>query len=264
MEQKTLRVGLVGYGAVGQDVAHLVAERSAADITLVGALIRHPAYPRPPDHPKIVSTLSALLAEKPHVVVEAAGHEGLREHGPALLRTGTDLILISVGALADPELLQDILNATQQSGAQIKVASGAIGALDALAAASLGGLTKVIHTMRKPPETLLAPEENTRLSEAREIFRGNARQAVRQFPEFLNVAAAVAVAGRGFDQTEVRVLADPGVEHSLHEVRAEGAFGSFQFTIENRPISSHGRGARLVAMSIVHSLRMRRASLVIG
>lgn len=264
MEQKILRVGLIGYGAVGQDVSHLVAKRAATDIALVGALIRHPEYPRPRACPKIVTTLPALLAERPHVVVEAAGHEGLREHGPDLLRTGTDLILISVGALANPDLLHNIEDAAQQSGARIKVASGAIGALDALAAASLGSLTNVTHTMRKPPETLLTPEESTRLTKAREIFQGSARQAVRQFPEFLNVAAAVALAGRGFDLTEVRVLADPTVEHSLHEVRAEGEFGSFQFTIENKALSSHGRGARLVAMSIIHTLLIRRASLMIG
>ena len=262
MEQRPLRVGLIGYGAVGQDIFHLVTEQT--EIAVVGALIRHPARPRPPESPKIVTTLSALLAENPHVIVEAAGHEGLREHGPALLRTGTDLMLISVGALADPDLLQEILSASQRSGAQIRVASGAIGALDALAAASWGELTTVIHTMRKPPETLLAPEESTRLTIAREIFRGSARQAVLQFPEFLNVAAAVALAGKGFDQTQVRVLADPTVKHSLHEIRAEGEFGSFQFTIENTPIKSHGRGARLVAMSIVHTLLMRQASLVIG
>ncbi len=264
MEQKTLRVGLIGYGAVGQDVSRLVVERAATDIVLVGALIRHPTSSRPPDHPKIVTTLSALLAEQPHVIVEAAGHEGLREHGPGLLRAGTDLLLISVGALADPDLLYDIEDAARQSGAQIRVASGAIGGLDALAAAALGTLTSVTHTMRKPPKTLLTSEESAQLTDVREIFRGSARRAVKQFPEFLNVAAAVALAGRGFDLTEVRVLADPAVEHSLHEVRAEGEFGSFQFMIENKAISSQGRGARLVAMSIVHTLLMRRTSLVIG
>ena len=46
MEHHPLRVGLIGYGAIGQGVAQLVAERATADISLVGALVRHPAYPR--------------------------------------------------------------------------------------------------------------------------------------------------------------------------------------------------------------------------
>jgi aspartate dehydrogenase len=118
--------------------------------------------------------------------------------------------------------------------------------------------------MRKPPETLLAPEEIMKLTEAREIFRGTARQAVLHFPDFLNVAAAVTLARNGFDQTEVRVLADPAVRHSLHEIRAEGIFSAFRFEIENLPISQYGRGAQLVARSILHTLLLRRTSLLIG
>jgi aspartate dehydrogenase len=264
MHSRSLRVGFIGYGAVGQDVTHLLAERHITAIQLVGALIRHPANTRSQGSPRIVTTLAALLAEKPDVIVEVAGHEGLREHGPAILRGGIDLILISVGALADADLMREILDAAQIGKTKVKIASGAIGALDALAAASLGGLSKVTHTMRKPPQTLLAPEESTRLTVAEEIFRGNARQAILQFPEFLNVAAAVALAGIGFDQTEVRVLADPAVGNSLHEVEAEGTFGSLRCVIEHTPIRSHGRGARLVAMSILHNLLLHHASFIIG
>lgn len=264
MAKDALPVGLIGYGAVGQDVARLVAEQAAPDITLVGALVRHPALPRPQGSPKIVPTLAALLAEKPQVIVEAAGQEGLREHGPAILRAGVDLLFISVGALADLDFMQELIETARRSGAQARAAAGAIGALDALAAASLGGMTKVTHTMRKPPETLLSSEEAMHLSSAREIFRGSARQAAVRFPEFLNVAAAVALASNGLDQTEVRVIADPLATRSRHEVQAEGSFGSLQFSIEHTPILSHGRGARLVAMSIVRTLLVRNAPFLIG
>ena len=259
-----LRVGLIGFGAIGQDIAHLVKERASADMMLVGALVRHPTRPRPAGSPKIVATCSALVAEQPDVVVEVAGHEGLREHASALLRAGIDLLLVSSGALAEPEVLDELLVAAQAGSAQARVVSGGIGALDALAAASLGGSIQVIHTLRKPPQTLLTSEEAVRLTTACEVFRGSARQAAMHFPEFLNVAAAVALATNSFDQSEVLVIADPAVRHSLHEVQAEGAFGRLRFEIEHTPISGVGRGARLVAMSVVHSLLSRRAPFVIG
>ena len=264
MKQEMLRVGFIGYGTIGQAVARIVAEQAFDGITLVGALVRHPTLAHLSEGVKIVDTLAALLELQPDVIVEAAGHNGLQEHGATILRMGIDLILISVGALADPLFFQVLLKAAQSGNAQMKVASGAIGALDALSSASYGRLTRVIHTLRKPPSALLRSEEAAQLTTSREIFRGNARQAVQQFPEFLNVAAAVALAGKGFDETEVCVLADPAIGHSVHEILAEGEFGIFRFEIENTPNSVPARGAKLVAMSIVHALLLRRGFFLLG
>lgn len=263
MKQRPLRVGLLGYGLIHQGVVRLLAERAIEDITVVGALVRDPTRLRPPG-PPLFTKLSDIFAEQPDVIVEATGHAGVREHAATILHAGIDLLLVSIGALAEPHLLQTLLDAAQEGGAQITVASGAIGGLDALSAASVGGLTRVVHTMRRPPKSLLAPEEALRLREAREIFRGSARQAAQQFPEFLNVAAAVALAGKGFDQTEVRVLADPTVAYSLHEVEAEGTFGTFHFEIKNQPVGGQSRGAQLVSMSIVHHLLRRHSPFIIG
>lgn len=263
MERELLRVGLIGYGAIGQDIARLLAKQAEGTVFLIGALVRHAPQSRS-SGPPLMTSLTELLAKQPEVIVEVAGHEGVREHGPHILRAGINLILTSIGALAEPQVLQELLEAAQTGGAHIKIASGAIGGLDALASASVGGLTSVIHTLRKPPHTLLLPEEAAHLKSAREIFQGSARQAVQRYPQFLNVAAAVALAGKGFDDTVVRVIADPNVEYSLHEVQARGVFGTFRFEIQNDPVIHSSRGARLVAMSIVHILLQQRLSLFIG
>lgn len=264
MNSKPLRVGLIGYGAVGQEFVRLVAERASNEITLVGTLVNHSSRP----HPLGVSILTqreALLAKQPHVVVEAAGHEGIREHGAAVLRAGVDLLIISVGALAEPALMDALIDAAQKGHAQARIVSGAIGALDALAAASISGeLSKVVYTMRKPPTELLSFEEASKLIEEQIVFRGNARQAALQFSDFLNVVAAVALAGRGFEETEVLVLADPTQSRTQHEFYVEGSFGHFSFEIENAPIRSVGRSAQLVALSILHSLLLRQSPLLIG
>ena len=263
-EHTPVRVGLIGYGAIGQEVNQLIAERAATDLMVVGVLVRQDSVPRPVGSPNIVFSRSALLAEHPDVIVEVAGQQGLREHGPAVLRAGIDLLFVSIGALAEQEMLNTFLDAARSGNAQAAVVPGAIGALDALAAASFGDFSRVVHTMRRAPTSLLSSEEAARLTEPREVFRGTARQAARQFPEFLNVAAAVALVSRGFDLTEVRVIADPAVKHSIHEVQAEGTFGRLRFEIENVPIPRVSRGARLVAMSVVHTLQKRHTHLVIG
>lgn len=264
MTETPMRVGLIGLGAIGQAVVQLLGQHAAEDIDVVAALVRDTSRRRPAGSPATVTTLDALLAEQPEVVVEVAGHGALQAHGPAVLRARRDLIMVSIGALAGPGLEEEMRAAARAGGSQAKVASGAIGGLDALAAAALGGLTRVTHTTRKPARTLLDPAAAARLTTAREIFRGTAREGALRFPESINVAAAVSLAGLGLDRTEVRVLADPAVDRNLHEVVAEGAFGIFRFAIQNIPSEANPRTGQLVAMSVVRALLLRRASLVIG
>jgi aspartate dehydrogenase len=198
------------------------------------------------------------------VVVEAGGHAALATHGPGVLRSGIDLLAVSVGAMAQHEVERDLREAACAGGSHLVVVSGAIGGLDALAAAAIGGLTRVTHTTRKPPRALLPPEEASTLKEPQELYRGSAREGALKFPESINVAAAVSLAGLGFDHTEVRVIADPAVLRNTHEVTAEGAFGSLRFEIRNVPTDANPRTGRLVAMSILHALRKRQAPLVVG
>ena len=259
-----MRVGLIGLGAIGGAVCRLLATEAAAAATLVGALARDPSRPRPAIDCPVVGTAEALLALEPEVVIEAGGHTALATHGPTILRAGRDLIVVSVGALAEPATYDALLAAASDGGGRMIVASGAIGALDAISAAALGGLERVTHTTRKPPRSLLAAAEADALTEEREIFRGSAREGALRFPESINVAAAVSLAGIGLDRTEVRVIADPAVSRNHHEVVAEGAFGTLRFAIENIPTDENPRTGRLVALSIVRTLLRRRASLVVG
>lgn len=257
------RVGLIGLGAVGASVVRIARDAHPSEIEVVAALVRDVARPRA-TAPPLVSTLDALLGRDPDVVVEAAGHEGLRAHGAAVLRAGIDLLTVSAGALADTVLCDLLMVAAAEGRARIRIPSGAIGALDAIASAAVGGLDRVTQTTRKPPRSLLPADEAATLRAPRELFRGPARLGVIRFPESVNVAAAVSLAGIGFDRTELVVVADPAVDRNTHEVVAEGLFGSLRFEIANVPSDENPRTGRIVAMSVVRALLDRSASLVVG
>src|SRR5829696_2722239 len=257
------RVGLIGLGAIGQGVVELVDQHAAEDLEIVAALVRDPSRPRAASSLDRVATLDELLGKRPHVTVEVAGHDALRAYGPEILRTGCDLIAVSVAALAAPETHEALLAAAEAGGGRLKIVSGAIGALDAMAAASLGGLSRVVHTTRKPARALLGADAEL-LTAAKEIFHGSAREGALEFPESINVAVAVSLAGLGLDRTEVRVIADPSVEHNRHEVTAEGTFGSLRFEIQSLPTETNPRTSRIVAMSVVRTLLSRRALIVVG
>jgi len=262
MAQAPLRVGFIGLGTIGQGVVRLIAERSIDNVEIVAALVRDVSRERSVDTP-LVATLDALLALKPDVVVEIAGHDGLREHGPAVLRAGYNMIAVSVGVLAHEAVNESLLAAASAGGTRIKVASGAIGALDAIAAARLGGLERVTHTVRKPPSTILGAGAAP-LHEPKTIFAGFAREAALLYPESVNVTAAVSLAGLGLDRTNVEIIADPGVTRNQHEITAEGAFGRLRFEVQGIPTDQNPRTGRLVAMSILHTLLGERTPIYVG
>jgi len=264
MNKGPMRVGLIGLGAVGRSVIQLLDQHAADDMVVVAALVRDRAKDRDMPTVELVTTVDDMLAMLPDVVIEAGGHDALRAYGPRILRAHCELIMISIGVLADPAFEQEIISAAREGGVRARVVSGAIGGLDALSAAALGGLTTVTHTTRKPARVLLADTDATNLSESKDIFLGTAREAALKFPESVNVAAAVSLAGIGFDRTQARVVADPEIDLNQHEVQAEGTFGRLRFQIGNIPSDANARTARIVAMSAVSALLQCRSSIVVG
>jgi len=115
------------------------------------------------------------------LVVEAASQGAVRLL-PACLRY-CDVMVMSVGALADSGLRRRLLAAAKKHGRKIYLPSGAIGGLDAVS--SVGGrLEKVVLETTKPPASL------GRSDRARAVvFEGSARRACRLYPQNVNVAA---------------------------------------------------------------------------
>lgn len=67
----------------------------------------------------------------------------------------------------------------------------------------------------------------------------------------------MALAGLGFEKTQVRLLADPTARGNHHCIEAEGAFGSFTIEIEGQPLPGNPRTSSLTAFSVLRAIRNR-------
>lgn len=260
-----MKIGLIGCGAIANYVTAQLAERNLVPEVL---LLRETRCLTGPGAAVPQVTQAEDLPDGIDLMVDCAGHAALAQHGPALLSRGIDLITVSLGALADAALAERLEEACARGAARLHLASGAIGALDCLAAARVSGLDHVTYTGRKPPAGWKgSPAEDQLSLETLECaathFDGLARDAARAYPKNANVAAAVALAGLGFDATRVRLIADPDVTANIHEIHAEGAFGVFSFRIEGRALPDNPRSSALAAMSAVAAIERQRAWIVI-
>ncbi|WP_198968794.1 aspartate dehydrogenase [Xylophilus sp. ASV27] len=261
-----LRVALIGFGAIGGSVYELLKGDAGLAVTAIvvpaeGVAAAQALAPG-------VQVASSVPASGIDLVLETAGHAAIEEHVLPALARGTPCIVASVGALSAGGCADKLEAAALAGRTQVQLIAGAIGAIDALAAARLGGLDSVRYTGRKPPQAWKGtPAEQGRdlgaLTQASVIFEGSAREAARLYPKNANVAATVSLAGLGLDRTLVRLIADPATAENVHTVEAEGAFGSFALSMRNKPLAANPKTSALTVYSAVRALRNRAAALAI-
>ena len=266
-----MRVGVAGFGAIGQRVAILI-EQTVPEVTLTAITSRDLGQARANAveilrHAPPVVALSEVVTRS-DLVIEAAPAPAFREIAVAVLGAGKPLLTVSLGALLDG--YDEYVALARRHGAVIHAASGAIGGLDALAAAAIGQVGSVVMTTRKPPRGLAgAPylDEHridvTRLTEPTVVFEGTAREAIRGFPANVNVAVAVSLAGIGPDRTRVRIVADPTIIRNTHDVDVVGDFGRLTVRIENTP-SANPRTGVITAQSVIATLKKLTSPVRIG
>jgi aspartate dehydrogenase len=150
------------------------------------------------------------------------------------------------------------------------VPSGALIGLDAVRAAAEGSIRSVKMVTRKPPNGLEgAPylrEHGISLENLKQplkVFDGSAREGARGFPQNVNVAAALSLAGIGPDRTQLEIWADPALTRNTHRIEVDADTARFSMTIENVP-SENPRTGRIVALSTAAALRGLVSEIKVG
>ena len=153
-----MHLGLIGYGNIA---AGLIARLDDPRVTQITILVRPGSdaqdrfaatYDGARSREQFVTDLDALVAAQPDLTVECAGHAAVKAHAAALLGASFDLVIASIGALADETLYTQITKAAAAGNARLILPSGAIGGLDILRAIAQAGKIAVTYRGIKPPK----------------------------------------------------------------------------------------------------------------
>ncbi|MFW3146052.1 MAG: aspartate dehydrogenase [Thermoplasmatota archaeon] len=209
--------------------------------------------------------------EASDLIVEAASQKVVVEMIPEAVRRGRDVMILSVGALVDDELWEAIRKEAAVKGSKVFIPSGAVSGIDGIFSASKADIECITLTVRKPPAGLsLPPSMHERSAELKSmkgaltLFDGSAREAVREFPKNVNVAATVALAGIGFDRTRVVIIADPSVQRNRQTIEVRGRFGEMKIEMMNQPSTTNPRTSYLAPLSAVAMIEKLISGVYIG
>ncbi len=114
-----IRVGLLGCGNVGRIIAK---EHVGVEITAL-----HDRIPERAEETARLCTatvyrdFSSFVKADIDIVVEAASVAAVRDHAEEILLSGKDLIILSVGALADGEFRDRIIALARANGRKIRI-----------------------------------------------------------------------------------------------------------------------------------------------
>ncbi len=268
-----MRLGLIGYGNIGRSLVEQLVEARLPKLehltvlclpqeesethTVLGETCKGSSMAT-----EVVIGIGGLLAAHPDLVVECAGHQAAIAFVPTLLEAGIEVVVVSVGALADRKLEEALHAAAEKGNTRFILPAGAVGGIDLLSAVSAAGGCEVSYRGTKPPKAWTGTPaaeilDLNGLKTATTFFTGDARRAAREYPKNANVAATLALAGAGFEATQVELVADPAAPGNIHEYRVTSPLATYSIRIENRASAGNVKTSASTIFSVLREIRNR-------
>lgn len=236
------KIAFLGGGKIGKTMANYAAEKKLAQIAFVyDPFAKDETIAGAP----IVKELTPEKFEGLDLVVECATAEVLEQFLEPVL-SHCSFMAFSLTAFRNDELHAKAAALCEKYGHQMLLPHGAILGLDGIFDGR-SVLTEVsIETIKNPKS--LGREDTERTV----LFEGSTREAAGLYPRNVNVHAAVALAGIGFDKTHSKIIADPAVNTNTHLIHLLGQ--GIDFTITVSSFSEGGVSGKYVPLSACGSL----------
>jgi aspartate dehydrogenase len=218
--------------------------------------------------PLVVKTLKGAIS-KSDLLIEAASAKCSYDIAKAALSQGRDIMIMSIGGIVSH--FKELSSLAKKHKATVFLPSGAISGIDALKAAGMGRIKKVTLTTRKNPLAFKGVEyvqrKKINLKKIKKdvvLFSGTAKRAVTFFPQNINVAAILSLAGIGADRTRVRIIASPQTKRNIHQIEIESEAGRIVTRTENVLHPDNPKTSYLAVLSALAVLKQMTEPVKIG
>ena len=245
-----MKLGIIGCGAIGTDVA-----KAAVNMTDIKKIYLFDKNKKAANklNKSLKNTQIKHVKEflgDVDIVFEAASQEAVEEYAEMIINAGKDLVLMSVGSLLNENFRQKLEKTAKEKKCRIYLPSGAVCGIDGILSGSIDTINEVTLVTTKPPKSL-----DKKIQKRKIVFEGCARDAVKKFPMNINVAASLSLAGIGFDNTKVEIVADPVATRISHKILAHGKFGRLRAEVENMPNPNNPRTSYMASLSAIATLK---------
>ena len=219
---QTTRIGLIGYGQIGAEVHQMIGKdpNNGMEVVFVHDQMKERLQSLQSD--LVLNDLGDFASKEPDLVVEMAHPDVTRQWGEKLLQN-TNYLLISVTALADPEIEKMLEETTQQHGTRAFLPHGGVVGMDALLE-NRNVWDEVHSVMKKPPKNVdcaAAGVDPDSITKETVLYDGPTRHVCPKFPRNTNTLAAIAYAGIGFDRTRSTLIVNPDWDTATVEIHAK-------------------------------------------
>lgn len=245
-----MKLGIIGCGAIGSDVAIAADNMNEIDKIYLYDILESKSYNLKKILKKAEISTVKQFVKNVDVVFEAASQEAVEEYAEYVLLNAKELIIMSVGSLFNDKFREKLKKIAKKNNCKIYIPTGAVCGIDGIFSASIDTVNEVTLVTTKSPSSL-DRDYNKRTI----VFDGKARDAIKKFPKNINVAASLSIAGVGFDKTKVKIVADPVVTRISHKILAHGKFGRLRTEIENMPNPNNPKSSYMASLSAIATLK---------
>jgi len=275
---KKIKVGVIGCGAIGSKIIEELCAGKIKNMKLriiydidekkKGDFSQKYNVPAANSIHEVVDTVD--------LVVEAANKSVVREIVSQCIKKKKNVLIMSVGGIVEN---LDILEKAKNANINIYLPSGAIGSVDAIKSASIGKIEEIKLLTIKPPKAFpnnkylkMKKISVEKISTRRKLFSGDVLNAVKFFPENINVSATILLASSILsntpllspDKIKVEIMCDPKIYRNIHKIILKSDAGKVTTVAENTVSKHNPKSSQLAIYSAIATLKQIGNNIRIG